>query len=121
MPTAELTWALVLAAMRQIPQQMGSLRAGRLADRRRHTLRGKTLGIYGYGRIGRVVADYGRAFGMDVLVWGREALARAAAPRTATPSRRARRRFFASCDVISLHLRLVDATRASSRRTDLAG
>jgi D-3-phosphoglycerate dehydrogenase len=70
---AELTWGLVLAAMRQIPQQMASLKAGNWQMGVGETLRGKTLGIYGYGRIGRVVAGYGRAFGMNVLVWGREA------------------------------------------------
>src|SRR6202023_836704 len=67
--TAELTWGLVLAATRQIPQQMASLKAGQWQIGVGTTLRGKTLGIYGFGRIGRVVADYGRAFGMDVLVW----------------------------------------------------
>ena len=71
--TAELTWGLVLAAMRQIPQQMASLKAGRWQIGVGHTLRGKTLGIYGYGRIGLAVAGYGRAFGMQVLVWAREA------------------------------------------------
>src|SRR6059036_3226420 len=70
---AELTWGLVLAAMRQIPQQMASLKAGNWQMGVGETLRGKALGIYGYGRIGRVVAGYGRAFGMNVLVWGREA------------------------------------------------
>src|SRR5450631_3683927 len=77
---AELTWGLVLAAMRQIPQQMAALQAGRWQIGVGHTLRDKTLGIYGYGRIGRVVAGYGTAFGMKVLVWAREAsLARARA------------------------------------------
>lgn len=116
--TAELTWALVLAAMRQIPQQMGSLRAGRWQSGLGHTLRGKTLGIYGYGRIGRVVADYGRAFGMEVLVWSREETrARAAADGVAVAG--SRETFFASCDVISLHLRLVDATRGIVTPDDL--
>src|SRR5580692_3446564 len=63
--TAEMTWAIVLAAMRQIPQQMASLQAGRWQMGVGSTLRGKTLGIYGYGRIGGVVAGYGRAFGMN--------------------------------------------------------
>src|SRR5216683_1399209 len=77
---AELTWGLMLAAMRQIPQQMASLRAGKWQAGVGTTLRGKTLGIYGYGRIGNVVAGYGRAFGMNVLVWARAAtLARARA------------------------------------------
>src|SRR5438105_9048757 len=68
---AELTWGLALAAMRQIPQQMASLKAGTWQIGVGTTLRHKTLGIYGYGRIGRVVAGYGKAFGMTVLVWAR--------------------------------------------------
>src|SRR5580698_10244706 len=71
--TAEFTWALVLAAMRQIPQQVAALKAGTWQIGVGITLRGKTLGIYGYGRIGGVVAGYGRAFGMNVLVWARPA------------------------------------------------
>ena len=75
---AELTWGLVLAAMRQIPQQMEALKAGKWQIGVGNSLRGKTLGIYGYGRIGAVVAGYAKAFGMNVLVWAREAtLARA--------------------------------------------
>ena len=70
---AELTWGLMLAAARQIPQQMAALKAGKWQIGVGDTLRAKTLGIYGYGRIGRAVAGYGRAFGMNVLVWAREA------------------------------------------------
>jgi D-3-phosphoglycerate dehydrogenase / 2-oxoglutarate reductase len=77
--TAELTWGLVLAAMRQIPQQMSALRAGKWQIGVGSTLRGKTLGIYGYGRIGSVVAGYARAFGMNVSVWAREAFSGASA------------------------------------------
>ncbi|MEJ0047564.1 MAG: NAD(P)-dependent oxidoreductase [Rhodospirillales bacterium] len=77
---AELTWGLALAAARQIPQQMAALKAGTWQIGVGDTLRGKTLGIYGYGRIGGTVAGYGRAFGMKVLVWAREeSLARARA------------------------------------------
>ena len=75
---AELTWGLVIAAMRQIPQQMAALKAGKWQIGVGRSLHHKTLGIYGYGRIGRVVAGYGRAFGMRVVVWAREqALAQA--------------------------------------------
>src|SRR5689334_2705741 len=70
---AELTWGLVLAAMRQIPQQVAALQAGTWQTGVGRSLRDKTLGIFGYGRIGSVVAGYGRAFGMQVLVWAREA------------------------------------------------
>ena len=71
--TAELTWGLVLAAMRQIPQQMSALRAGKWQIGVGSSLRGKSLGVYGYGRIGAVVAGYAKAFGMNVIVWAREA------------------------------------------------
>jgi len=117
--TAELTWGLVLAAMRQIPQQMSSLKAGAWQIGVGSTLREKTLGIFGYGRIGSVVAGYGKAFGMNVLIWAREAsLARARADGHATaPNKQA---FFEQCDVISLHMRLVDATRGIVSAADLA-
>lgn len=116
---AELTWALVLAAMRQIPQQMRSLQEGKWQIGVGHTLRGKTLGIYGYGRIGSAVAGYGRAFGMKVLVWGRQpSLERARADNyAAAPDKRS---FFESCDVLSLHMRLVPATRGIVTASDLA-
>ena len=116
--TAELTWGLILAAVRQIPQQMAALKAGKWQIGVGQTLRDKTLGIYGYGRIGRAVADYGKAFGMNVLVWAREAsLTRARADGwTVAPSKDA---FFAECDVISLHMRLVDATRGIVTADDL--
>ena len=117
--TAEMTWGLVIAAMRQIPQQMASLKAGKWQIGVGHTLRGKTLGIYGYGRIGGVVAGYAKAFGMNVLVWAREVTqARARADGYAIA--RSREAFFAACDVISLHLRLVDATRGIVKAGDLA-
>ena len=116
---AELTWALVLAAMRQVPQQMSALKAGKWQIGVGNTLRGKTLGIYGYGRIGSVVAGYGKAFGMDVLVWARAAsLERARSDGyTAAPSKQA---FFSACDVISLHMRLVEGTRGIVTAADLA-
>lgn len=116
---AELTWGLVLAAMREIPQQMFALRAGTWQTGVGNSLRGKTLGIYGYGRIGRTVAGYGKAFGMNVLVWAREASReRARGDGYATaPSKRA---FFESCDVLSLHMRLVAETRGIVTRDDLS-
>jgi len=117
--TAELTWGLIIAAMRQIPQQMYALREGRWQIGVGSSLRGKTLGIYGYGRIGATVAGYGRAFGMNVLVWAREAtLQRARADGFAVAQ--GRRAFFESCDVLSLHMRLVEATRGIVTRDDLA-
>ena len=117
--TAEFTWGLVLAAMRAIPQQMASLQAGRWQMGVGHSLRGKTLGIYGYGRIGAVVAGYGKAFGMKVLVWAREkALAQARADGYEAAASKAA--FFEQCDVLSLHMRLVDATRGLVTAEDLA-
>jgi D-3-phosphoglycerate dehydrogenase / 2-oxoglutarate reductase len=117
--TAEMTWGLILAAVRKIPQQMASLKAGNWQIGVGTTLRGKTLGIYGYGRIGSVVAGYGRAFGMNVLAWARPpSLAAARADgHAAAPSKEA---FFAECDVISLHMRLVPATRHIVTAADLA-
>jgi D-3-phosphoglycerate dehydrogenase len=116
---AELTWALILAAMRQIPQQMASLQKGEWQMGVGRTLRGQTLGIFGYGRIGRVVADYALAFGMKVLIWAREdSLTRARADGFATaPSKQA---FFEACDIITLQMRLVPATRGIVTPADLA-
>jgi D-3-phosphoglycerate dehydrogenase len=116
---AELTWGLVLAAMRQIPQQMASLRAGRWQIGVGHTLRGKVMGIYGYGRIGAVVAGYAKAFGMEVRVWAREA-SRERARADGHVVAASKSAFFAECDVVSLHMRLVDATRGIVTATDLA-
>jgi D-3-phosphoglycerate dehydrogenase / 2-oxoglutarate reductase len=117
--TAELTWALILAAMRQIPQQMASLKAGNWQIGVGTTLRGKTLGIFGYGRIGSAVAGYGKAFGMNILAWSSEATrARAAADGHATAQSKAA--FFEAADIISLHLRLYPATRGIVTRDDLA-
>jgi D-3-phosphoglycerate dehydrogenase len=116
---AELTWGLVLAAMRQIPQQMNALRAGKWQIGVGSSLRGKTLGIYGYGRIGAVVAGYGKAFGMKVMVWARAASQeRARADGWMTAS--SKEAFFRDCDIVSLHLRLYDATRGIVTADDLA-
>jgi len=100
---AELTWGLVLAAMRQIPQQMAALRSGTWQIGVGRTLRGATLGIYGYGRIGETVAGYGRAFGMRVLVWAREA-SRQRAQADGHDVAASKDTFFEACDVVSLHM-----------------
>ncbi len=117
--TAELTWGLVLAAVREIPRQMSALRAGNWQIGVGSSLRGKTFGVYGYGRIGAVVAGYARAFGMQVVVWAREpSLVRARADGyRAAASKQA---FFEECDVVSLHMRLKDATRGIVAAADLA-
>jgi len=117
--TAELTWALVLAAMRKLPQQVASLKAGQWQCGVGRTLRGKTLGIYGYGRIGAVVASYGKAFGMNVLAWGREKSAERAL-RDGIEVAAGKADFLSRCDVISLHMRLNDGTRGIVTAADLA-
>jgi D-3-phosphoglycerate dehydrogenase / 2-oxoglutarate reductase len=117
--TAELTWGLVIAAMRRIPQEMARLKAGHWQSTVGTGLRGRTLGILGYGRIGGAVAGYGRAFGMNVIAWGREgSLQRARADGyAAAPSRET---FFEQSDVISLHVRLTPETRGLVSAEDLA-
>ncbi len=128
---AELTWALIMAAMRRLPQYIGNLKHGAWQQSGLKAagmppnfsvgmvLKGRTLGIWGYGRIGQLVAGYGRAFGMNVLVWGREdSLQRARADGLAVAQSRAA--FFETCDVLSLHLRLNDATRGTVTLEDLA-
>jgi D-3-phosphoglycerate dehydrogenase / 2-oxoglutarate reductase len=117
--TAELTWGLILAAMRQIPQQMYALRAGTWQTGVGNSLRGKTLGIYGYGRIGATVAGYGKAFGMNVLVWARQT-SQQRAQKDGCALAQSKRAFFETCDVISLHMRLVQETRGIVASSDLA-
>jgi D-3-phosphoglycerate dehydrogenase len=117
--TAELTWGLVIAALRHIPQEVAALKAGRWQSTIGTTLRGRTLGVYGYGRIGAVIAGYGKAFGMKVLVWGREASLTRARADGYTPAR-SREAFFGESDVLTLHLRLNDATRGIVTAADLA-
>jgi len=117
--TAELTWGLILSAVRQIPQQAAALKAGRWQIGVGTTLRGKTLGLYGWGRIAHAVADYGRAFGMNVMVWAREASReRARQESFAVAANKAA--LFEQSDVLSLHMRLVDATRHIVTAGDLA-
>jgi D-3-phosphoglycerate dehydrogenase len=119
-PTAELTWGLVIAALRRIPQEMAALKAGKWHAFPIGTgLRGKTLGIYGYGRIGAVVAGYGKAFGMNVVAWGRQtSLAKAREDGYAVAASKAA--LFEESDVLSLHVRLIDETRGMVTAADLA-
>ena len=116
---SELTWALVLAAMRQLPQQVASMKTGHWQMGVGTTLRHKTLGIHGYGRIASVVAGYAAPFGMNVLVWARpDGLARAAADGHAAAASKAE--LYERADVVTLHMRLVDATRGIVTAPDLA-
>lgn len=117
--TAELTWALVLAATRHIPQEVASMKAGRWQSRLGLGLHRRTLGIFGYGRIGSVVAGYGRAFGMKVIVWGREgSLTRALNDGYEVAASQAA--FFEQCDVVSLHIKMIKETRGIVTAGDLA-
>jgi D-3-phosphoglycerate dehydrogenase len=105
--------------MRRIPQQSQAMKEGRWQTAVGTTLRGRTLGLYGYGRIAKAVAEYARAFNMNILVWAREASrekARADGLHTAD----SKAAFFAQCDVVSLHMRLVDATRGIVTAEDLS-
>ena len=115
---AELTWALTLAGMRDLPAQMRSAKEGRWQAGVGKTLRGRTIGLYGYGRIGHAVAGYAKAFGMRVVWWSsEEGRARAAADgETLAESREA---FFADSDVVSLHVRLKPATQGIVTARDL--
>ena len=128
---AELTWALVMAAMRRLPHYIGNLKHGAWQQSGLKAgsmppnfgigseLHGKVLGIWGYGKIGQMVAGYGRAFGMKVMVWGSEASREKALQDGygAPPNREA---FFEHCDVLSLHLRLSETTRNLIDQADLA-
>ena len=115
---AELAWALVLAASRGVAHEAAMLRAGRWQTTLGRTLRGRTLGVLGYGNIGRLVAGFGRAFGMQVLAFGREgSIARAQADGQRTAA--SRRALFEASDVLSVHLRLAPETRGGISREDL--
>ena len=116
--TAELTWALVLAAVRDLPRQVASCRAGEWQAGVGRSLVGKTLGLYGYGRIAKVVAGYGAAFGMRTLVWARPQ-SRERARVDGLETAPTKQDFFAGCDVLSLHMRLVPDTRGIVTKEDL--
>ena len=128
---AELTWALVMAAVKRLPHYIGNLKHGAWQQSGLKSasmpvnfslgtvLRGKTMGIWGYGKIGQLVAGYAKAFGMQVLVWG-SAESRARAAQDGFIPAATRQAFFEECDVLSLHLRLNDATRGIVKLEDLS-
>ena len=128
---AELTWALIMAAMRRLPQYIGNLKHGAWQQSGMKSasmppnfgvgqvLRGKTLGIWGYGKIGQIIAAYGRAFGMKVMVWGREP-SRELAVADGYTAASSREEFFAQADVLSVHLRLNEETQGIVRLDDLS-
>ena len=127
---AELTWALIMAAMRRLPQYIGNLKHGAWQQSGLKAaamppnfgigmrLAGKTLGVWGYGRIGALVAGYGKAFGMNVMVWGSEA-SRARARADGYGAAESREALFETSDVLTLHLRLAPATRGLVTLEDL--
>ena len=127
---AEMTWALIMAAMRRLPQYINNLKHGAwqqsgLKSSAMPTnfalgqvLKGKTLGIWGYGKIGQLLAGYGKAFGMRVLLWGSEA-SRALAVEHGFEAAATREEFFTQSDILSLHLRLNDSTRGIVTLADL--
>ena len=117
--TAELAWGLALACVRRIPQQMAQLRAGNWQTEVGYGLKGKTLGIYGYGKIGSVVAGYGKAFGMKVLVLSRETSSKEALADGYAVAK-SKEAFFEESDIISLQMRLRDGTRGIVGAADLA-
>ena len=128
---AELTWALVMSAMRRLPQYIATLKHGgwqqsglKAASMPPNfclgmVLKGRTLGIWGYGKIGQLVAGYGRAFGMQVIVWGSEA-SRQRAVADGCIGADSREALFENSDVLSMHLRLVPETRGIVNAQDLA-
>ena len=128
---AELTWALIMAAMRRLPQYIGNLKHGAWQQSGLKAasmppnfglglvLKGRSLGIWGYGKIGQLVAGYGRAFGMEVVVWGSEQ-SRLRAQADGHPAAPSRDEFFEACDVLSIHLRLNEQTRGLVQLEDLA-
>ncbi len=116
---AEMTLALILASYRQIPEQAASLKSGGWQMGVGRTLRGRTLGLYGYGRIAKVVATYAEAIGMKVQWWSSEdGRARALADGQSVPQ--SREAFFATSDIVSLHVRLKPTTRGIVTANDLA-
>ncbi|WP_386079335.1 D-2-hydroxyacid dehydrogenase family protein [Vreelandella sp. F11] len=116
---AELTWGLVLSAMRNIPAEVENLKAGRWQRTLGTGLKGRTLGIFGYGKIGSLVARYGQAFEMNVLVWGREGT-RQRALEAGFDVAESQADLFQRSDVLSLHLRLNDDTRGIVNAGSLA-
>ena len=127
---AEMTWALIMAAMRRLPQYINNLKHGAWQQSGLKSsampsnfalgqvLKGKTLGIWGYGKIGQLLAGYGKAFGMRVLLWGSEA-SRALAVEHGFEAAATREEFFTQSDILSLHLRLNDSTRGIVTLADL--
>jgi D-3-phosphoglycerate dehydrogenase len=117
--TAELTWGLIIAALRHIPDEVAALREGRWLTTLGTGLYGRTLGVYALGRIGSLIAQYGKAFGMDVMAWGRDSSADRAR-QLGVRMAATRRELFSTVDVLSIHIALVPETRGSITAEDLS-
>ena len=117
--TAELAWALIMAARRCVPQETAALRQGKWQSTMGYMLGGQTLGIWGYGRVGRILAGYGKAFGMRVLIWGREQ-SLAGARQDGFAAAASREELFAVSDVLSMHVRLQPETTGIVTAADLS-
>ena len=117
--TAELAWCLIISAMRSVPQEVAALKSGRWQSTIGRCLRGRTLGILGYGRIGSVLARYAKAFEMDVLAWGRAKSAERARA-DGVPFAASKEELLERSDVLTLHVRLTPETRGLVTAADLA-
>ena len=128
---AELTWALIMTAMRRVPHYVAHLKHGAWQQAGLKSasmppnfgigsvLKGKTLGVWSYGKIGQIVAGYGRAFGMRVVIWGRDT-SRERAQADGFEVATSKAEFFEQSDVLSIHLRLNDETRGIVKLEDLS-
>ncbi|HRG51730.1 MAG TPA: D-2-hydroxyacid dehydrogenase family protein [Bacteroidia bacterium] len=116
---AELAWSLILNGKRQLPQAIAAMKEGRWQTNIGKALHGQTLGIWGYGKIGKRIANYAKAFEMKVMIWGSENSQRNA-EKDGHLVAKSKEHFFATADIVSLHLRLVDSTRHIVKATDLA-
>ena len=116
--TAELSWALIMNGLRQLPQAIEGMKAGKWQINIGRRVYDKTIGIWGYGKIGKRIAQYAKAFGAEVLVWG-SAASRQLAVEDGFKAASSKADFFASADVVSLHIRLKEETRHVVKKTDL--
>ncbi|MFD2247600.1 D-2-hydroxyacid dehydrogenase family protein [Pontibacter ruber] len=116
---AELTWLLIMNALRQVPQAIAAMKAGKWQTNIGSTVNGKRIGIWGYGKIGKLIAGYAKAFGAEVIVWGSEG-SRAQAVQDGHRAAASKEAFFSQTDVVTLHLRLAASTRSIAKAADLA-
>lgn len=116
--TAELTWNLIMSSFRQLPQSIQGMQMGKWQTNLGRRVHGKKIGIWGYGKIGKRIAQYAKVFGAEVIVWGSESSRQSAKQDGFTPAV-SKADFFNDCDVVSLHLRLKEATKGIVKKSDL--